>query len=442
MTVRRKLIASFQYSDRLTSGKLLASNVSWNLLGQCAPIAVAIITIPLIIKGMGTERYGMLTLAWMVLGYFSLFDMGLGRALTKLVAEKIGADQTECLHGLIWTALVLMLILGLFGSSILALISPWLAYSVLKIPAALKAECLNTFYLLSLSIPFVILTTALRGVLEAQQRFKLVNIVNTPLGIFTYAGPLIALHYTTNLFWVVAILLVGRIFALTTYFVLCTVTIPELIREFSFQRSMIRPLISFGSWMTISNIISPFMVTLDRFLIGALLSVTAVAYYSAPFDLVMRILIIPAAVTGVLFPAFATCYVQNREKTKLLYRQGMKYLIRILLPITLLIIVFARYGLNLWLGAEFAQHSTRVLQWLALGVLFNGMARFPFSLLQGVGRPDITAKIHLLEFPVYIVLVWSCINMFGIDGAGVAWMLRAFIDLFLLVVMTSKSLRL
>ena len=48
---------------------------------------VALVAIPILVDGLGTARFGILTLAWMVVGYFSLFDLGLGRALTKLTAK-------------------------------------------------------------------------------------------------------------------------------------------------------------------------------------------------------------------------------------------------------------------------------------------------------------------------------------------------------------------
>ena len=66
---------------------------------------VAIIAIPFLIKGLGTARFGVLTLAWMVVGYFSLFDLGIGRALTKVVAEKIGAEKEDEIPSTVWTAM-------------------------------------------------------------------------------------------------------------------------------------------------------------------------------------------------------------------------------------------------------------------------------------------------------------------------------------------------
>ena len=79
----------------LVGGRRLARNVFWNLLGVGTPLLVAVVAIPRLIEALGTDRFGVLTLAWMVVGYFGLLDLGLGRALTKLVAERLGKGQDE-----------------------------------------------------------------------------------------------------------------------------------------------------------------------------------------------------------------------------------------------------------------------------------------------------------------------------------------------------------
>ena len=71
----------------------LVRNSVFNFLGLGIPFVAAVISIPLLIRVLGTERFGILTLAWIVIGYFSLFDLGLGRALTQVVAERIGARK-------------------------------------------------------------------------------------------------------------------------------------------------------------------------------------------------------------------------------------------------------------------------------------------------------------------------------------------------------------
>jgi O-antigen/teichoic acid export membrane protein len=99
---------------------------------------------------------------------------------------------------------------------------------------------------------------------------------------------------------------------------------------------------------------------------------------------------------------------------------------------TLLIIAFAGDGLGLWLGPEFAHHGAKILQWLAAGVFVNSLALVPFTLIQGVGRPDATAKLHLLELPIYILVLWLLVQQSGIEGAAIAWTGRVAVDAFAL----------
>lgn len=180
--------------------------------------------------------------------------------------------------------------------------------------------------------------------------------------------------------------------------------------------------------MTVTNVVGPLMVSMDRFLIAGLISVTAVAYYATPYEVVTKLLLFPTAVMGVLFPAFSASFVQNQGRAALLFGRSVKYVFLALFPVILLIVALAQNGLTLWLGADFARHGTRVVQWLAVGVLANSLALVPFSFLQGIGRPDLTAKLHLVELPLYLgVLLWL-IRVDGIEGAAIAWSARTVLD--------------
>ncbi len=412
----------------LTSGRLLARNTVWNLIGNGAPLIVAVFSIPILIHGLGKDRFGVLALAWALIGYASLFDLGLGRALTQLVAKKLGAGEEHEIPALVWTSLILMLALGIVGAAVVAAISPWFVHRALKIPEALQSETLSSFYLLGLSIPVVITTAGLRGLLEAHQRFKLVNALRIPIGVFTFLGPLLILPFSKSLVPVVTTLVGGRIVACMAHLLLCVHVLPALRKHFAWERAAVGPLLRFGSWMTVSNVVGPLMVTLDRFVIGSMLSMTAVAYYATPYELVTKFWLLPGALMGVMFPAFSASFAQDRQRTELLLRRSVKSVLLILFPITLCTIIFAQDGLTLWLGTEFAKNSFRVLQWLAAGVFLNSMAHAPFALLQGIGRPDLTAKLHLVELPLYLLLLWFLIRGWGIEGAAIAWTARVAVD--------------
>src|SRR6266404_3176891 len=428
------------HNGHLTSGRLLARNTMWNLVGSGAPMLVALFSIPILIRGLGKERFGVLTLAWALIGYASLFDLGLGRALTQLVAKKLGAGDEKEIPSLAWTSLLLMMLLGFAATACILLIFPWLVHSALNVPDELEPEMLQAFRLLALSIPFVITTAGLRGLLEAHQRFGLINALRIPMGVFTFAEPLHVLPFSKSVVPVVGALVAGRIIAWAAHLLVCLRVLPELRRSIAWERSAVGPLLRLGGWMTVTNVVGPLLVTLDRFVIGAMVSLTAVAYYATPYEVVTKFLLFPGALMGVIFPAFSTGFALDRERTALLFGRSVKSLFLILFPAMLCMVALAQDGLRLWLGAEFAQHSFRVLQWLAVGVFVTSLSYMPFSLIQGAGRPDITAKLHLIELPLYLGLLWWLIRTHGIEGAAIAWFARSAIDALLMFGLAKRFL--
>ena len=412
----------------LTSGRLLARSTLWNLLGQLLPMAVALVTVPPLVRGLGIERFGLLSLAWVVIGYFSLFDLGMGRALTKVVAEKLGSNEMHLIPSLAWTSLLLMLLLGVAGSLLTITGTPFLVRSVLKVPVWLQTETLTGFYWLGISIPLVTVTSGLRGILEAQQRFRILALIRIPTSIFSFVGPCLVLPFSHSLAAVIIVLIVGRLIGAAVHLVACFNALPAFRESIALDLSVVSPVIRLGGWMTISNIVSPFMVYMDRFLIGALLSVGAVAYYTAPFDVVIRLSIIPAALSGVLFPAFAVSLLQDRSQTALLHRRGIKYISLALFPIVFAVVTFAPEGLRMWLGSDFSEKSTPVLRWLTAGVFINCLAHVPFGFIQSAGRADFTAKLHLVELPMYLAVLWMFTGRFGINGTALAWFTRVTVD--------------
>jgi len=428
-------------STELTHTHLLARNVLLNLLGYGTPLLAALVAIPFIIKTLGTDRFGILTLAWVIIGYLGLLDLGLGRALTQLVAEKLGNDKGKEIPSLIWTAMSMMLVVSGLISIIAVLLSSMAVRYVLKIPMALHAETIRTFYLLSLSVPIIILSAASRGVLEAYQRFDYINGIRIPLGIYSFIAPLIVLPFTQNLFYVVMVLVIGKIAGCITQFYMCVQTVPQLKNKIDITLAHGVVLIRCGGWMTVSNVINPLLVYLDRFFIGAMLSVTAVAYYATPHEMVTKLLLIPGSLMGVLFPAFSTSFRLNPDRSKKIMQTGVKYIFLVVFPITLFIITFGKELLYIWLGVAFAQNSTGVLQWIAAGVFILSLSQGPYAMIQGAGRPDLTAKLHAIEFIIYIPMLIFFAMFYQIKGVAFTWVLRSFVDLAGMYLISLKLLR-
>lgn len=410
----------------------LAKNSIYNLLGQGLPVLVGIVTIPRLVHALGVDRFGVLTLTWVVMGYFSLFDLGMGRALTQIVAQRSGSGDHKELPDIIRTALSLMLLLGLLGGVCLATASPMIVGRVLKMSPLLHDEALYSFVLMAFSIPAVTLLAGLRGILEARQRFFVINILRLCMGIITFLGPWLVSFKTVHLFWIVMSLEAMRWGALFAHYWICRKIVPEMNEAGTFQTRHWKTLLKFGGWMTVSNIISPLMVNMDRFFIGTFLSVSAIAYYATPFDMVTKVLAVSGAIVSVLFPMFGALHNVDPYEAARLYRKGLKIIFLILAPILLVLAASAHVILLHWLGADFARYGSGVMRILCLGVLINSLATVPFAFIQGVARPDLTAKFHLVEAPLYLFALWILGAHFGISGVAWSWTLRVTLDLILL----------
>lgn len=406
----------------------MARNTVWNIVGQAVPLIIAAFTIPILIKRLGIDRFGVLTLAWALVGYFSLFDLGIGRALTKVVSDKLACNKTNEVAGAVWSGMMMMVGLGVIFGTAIWLSAHWIVHSILRVPHNLIHETTRAMYPLALCIPVITTSTALRGVLEAQHRFGLTNTVRVSMGAFNFLGPLVVSAISVSVYPVIAILVIGRIVTASVYLILCLKTTPALRHVVQFRREHCGELLSTGAWMTVSNVVGPVMVYLDRFLISAMLSVSLVAYYTTPFEVVTKLWILPVSVTTVLFPAFAALSITDVKRLNEAYGRGLRSTFALLFPAVFLIVLFAPEAMRLWLGPEFERISTPVLRWLAIGVLVNSLAQVPFGLLQAANRSDITAKVHLTELPFYVVLVVAAVHWFGLTGAAVAWTIRLAIE--------------
>jgi len=423
-------------------GGLLAKNTALNFSGSVVPVGVALVTTPFIIRGLGMDRFGVLSLAWVFLWYSSYFDLGLTRATTKFVAEASGRNETQKIPAVVCTSLAIEILLGFIAALALGLATPFLVLRVLHIPGALVGEAKIAFYLMGASIPFFLNSNILSALLAASQRFDLVNAVKVPSNSLVFLLPALGVLLGYKLPGIVLLLFLSRVATTLVYLAICSAVFPGLLTKHFADWSTIVPVLIFGGWVTVCNVLIPILIYVDRFVIGAVLSMAAVAYYSVPYEMASRLQVIPGSLGGVLFPAFSTMVTQDRERLARLFARSLRNIFLLMGPVTLVLAVFARDILRLWLGNGFAMHGTLPLQVLALGLLLNAIGYVPGNLLDGIGRPDLRARIYLSYALPYILLLWFFVHKLGIVGAALVWSLRTFVELALYLVVVAKLLHL
>jgi O-antigen/teichoic acid export membrane protein len=416
-----------------STGALIVKNTAYNFLGKGLPFIIALISIPVLINYLGTERFGILTITWVFVGYFSLFDLGLGRALIKTIAERLGTDNEDDIAHIFRVVSILLGILGLFAGLLLYLITPYLVYDLLNIPEVFIHESINAFYFLSFAIPFTLLSSSFRGTLEAWQNFGLLNIIQSIIGTLTYLVPLLVVLVEPRLDYVVASLVLVRVIGSGILFKFANNLIVKTNRSDTPKKDLLKELLSFGGWITVSNILDPLLNYLDRFIIGAFLTMSVVAYFTTPYEVVIKLVIIPVALITTLFPVFSNIAVIAPEKLKSLISDSYHFLTAGIFIISFVGILGAEHFLYYWVGEEFAGESTLVLQIFLLGYFVNSIAKIPYTYLQSIGRPEITAKIHLAELPFTILLILLVIEPYGIIGIAIIRFIRLFVDMLLLM---------
>lgn len=419
----------------------IARNSVLNLVGYVVPMAVGLLAVPVITRELGPARFGLLALALAILEYSNLFDLGLGAATTRQVSASLATKDSN-ISDVVGSSVVSQVMLGLIGSLVVVAISPLLAHDVFVIPPDLEPEAVRVFRVLAMMIPPTVVLVSLRGILEAAQRFDLSNAIRIPSSVATFLIPAVAASRGYSLPAIVIMLLLTRIMICVVMAIVVRLSVPGLRWTLKMDWVKMRPLFVFGGWMSVSNVVSPMLIYLDRFMLGGLIGISAVGYYTAPFDGVMRLLIIPASLMGAVYPSIsALAATGDHDAIHRVYAEALKKTVSILLLPTLALAIFGPWLLRLWLGPAFAEQGQTAIRILAFGVFLNAAAHVPSGFITALGRPDIKAKLHVAELVVHIPLAWFLITRYGLAGAALAWTARVGLDAGLLFIAARRVLR-
>jgi O-antigen/teichoic acid export membrane protein len=407
----------------------LRTDTIHNLLGGIVPALAALITIPLLLDKIGEVRFGVLSLVWLLLGHFGVFDFGLARATANRIA-KLAPDAQRERRQVFWTSLWLNLAFGLLGAALLYALAATLLVHVFAIEQPALGEILSVTPWVAAAVPLTTVAGVLGGALDGRGRFGVANGLQACGAVLVLSAPVVAAYtISADLGVLVIATVLARAASVALLFVanlrLIVPGIPLLA-----DRRHGRELFGYGAWISISTLIMPFFVTLDKFMVGALLGAAAVTYYTIPDQLVRRISALPAALTRGLFPRISAAGEAGSHDLSL---RSARVLAGILTPAVAALILAMHPFLSLWIGAAFADVASRPGIVLAVGIWLNSLAMIPSAYLQAIGRPDVTAKCHLIEIVPHAVTLWLCVRFFGVLGAAVAILLVTVLDTVLLM---------
>ena len=265
------------------------------------PIAVGLIVTPMYISYVGASRYGVLSLVWVLLGYFGFLDFGLSRATANALAKlTLGSAERG---RILMTALYINLSLGLIGGLLLYFVGDQLLSHVLTLSNSLGKELENSFPWIACTLPLALIAGVNIGALELREEFLIINAFELIGGLLVQILPIAcAAVFGPSLTVVIPAAFVAR--AVSVGLALAYVFRTEKPNLRTFDRTRFKELFGFGAWISVTNVIGPLLMSIDRWLIASMLGAASVAYYSVPMNLAIRSQMVATALAGSYSLAF------------------------------------------------------------------------------------------------------------------------------------------
>jgi O-antigen/teichoic acid export membrane protein len=394
---------------------------------QVLPLIAGAVAIPLVYKNIGRAEFGVFTIGLSALGLFALLDLGLGRAAVRFMARAfsdnnlIGAASVAAHSALLLGGFSLMLSIALFAMTP-AISAHWFHFSAHEQDTL--RQCL---YILTFALPFAGLTSVFRAVLEAKETFVVISIIQVNLGVLTYLVPLLLSFISSDVRVMIGGAVACRGFAFVAYLIAAVLMwrgpFPwrhvDLLGQHEFR--------SFSLWLVVSNLVGSAIVYGDRALLVRIFGLAEIPFYNVPLELLGRLMIVVNSAVTVIFPAMSRA-AENKRVFGDVYVTLTTFLSVVIGFVLLLLSIFTPWGLHIWLGNDFRDHSTGIVRILLIGLAFQSLNVFALASLNARGFARPITFMHLIETPAYFWALYRCGLDLGLTGVALVWSGRLILE--------------
>lgn len=407
--------------------KALGVNSTLNAMGLVVPGVVGLLATPLLVRGLGPADFAVFSIALMGLAYAPMSDLGMGRAVTVLVARGGDAEKGFSEGSVLWTALLAAVVVGsAMALSALALIRGTGLVAAL-LPDERASEAAWALSAVAFCLPLVTCTPVVRGALEGLQRFAFLNTARSVGNALAIGVPAAMATVGLGLEKAVVAMLVLR----------CTLTLLYAVGLLLGRPSMRRPslawpvvpvLLRSGSGMAATAALSPLLVLADRIAVGWATDAATMGWYLALSDMALWLRLPASSVAVAVFPMIADEWARDRGTAVSMMVFARR------------VVSFALFGLGTAAAAALPLLTVLIVgavsfpgQWPVMGLLVLGsVALFhgyvPIAALEGSGKPWVAARVQLLELVPFIAAYFLAARHLGVVGVASVWAFRAALE--------------
>jgi len=397
----------------------IGTNILSNLLAAAWIGALTLLITPLQIRLLGIEAFGVIGLIAVFQVAMSTLDLGLATAVTRAIARDrdTTALTTTRLAASVGT---FYWIASAIVGTIIWLAADWMASAWLSSPTV-DAE------IIAGSLKLIAAFLALRwpvafygAVLAGLQRMDVLNSIKTIAFSLRLGGAILVLLWRPTLEAMLTWFVFSAAVEVLMFAIAAHRMMPTLPWRPAFHPAAIGAVWRFSASMGLIGLMSLLLTQSDRLVIGKLLDLQALGFYSLAYTVAVGGALMQTAINSAMLPAFAQASVEKSWASSR-YNKASELMAFGLAPLCALLVFFGHDLLRLWVGLASADGAYAALAFLATGFFLNALVSNAYTVAVGFGRPDIPFKANLVVTLIYLPLLCVLTWKGGIVGAAIAW---------------------
>jgi len=405
--------------ERETRFPRLLRNVITNWAASFSSLLIAFFLSPFVVHHLGALAYGVWILIMSVTGYLGLLDLGIRGTVTRYIAKFHTQAKHEEASRLVSTALVIFTLLGVLAFGTCAVIAS-IAPRLFHVPESSKPSFQAVLILAGATIACTLISNVFGAIVVGLQRFEVANAIDVSSNIVRAFAILLALSHGKGLIALAIIHLAVSAAAGLIYAWMSWRLYPQLsVRYILSDRANARLIISFGSTLFVLQASSYLILYTDSVVISAFLPVSMVTFFSIAGNLVASC---RSFISGISFtiPPLASSLDAggNRDKIRLIGLMGPRYATMLVLPIVITFMLRGRTFIGLWMGPEYADTSSKVLQVLSVALFFSAANQVSTAMMWGINKHRPVALANIAEGVLNLALSIGFVQVMGIVGVA------------------------
>jgi O-antigen/teichoic acid export membrane protein len=404
---------------------LIKRNLFANFAGKIWAGLINLAFIPVYLKYMGAEAFGLVGFSATLQSLVIILDLGIPTAINREFAlYTCRKEQTQNMRDLLRSIEVIYWFIALMIALIIYSFSGYLSANWLN-SRELRLETVQwAIILIGISLAFEFLASLYGGGLLGLQHHATFNILKTVMWTIRGVGAVFMVMSTSapliNYFmWQVMISAISTLI----FAVFLWAALPKSSCKASFNISLVKSIMRFAFGMSAISIILLLFNQVDKIIVSRWSDLEMFGYYSLAWQVVGVLFLIYYPVYTTFFPIFTQAVAKNDfQVLKQKYHLACQLMAVILLPISLFIGLFSHELILAWTGNhEAMQHSAPVLSIVLVGATSSALRYLPFSLLQAFGKTGYGLSVYIPGLFLLISVMAYVTGKFGILGAASAW---------------------